>query len=56
MPPGIFECECGFVLPSNWVNGQLVPDESTESMFSGKYNDHVSKSAGDENKDEGTQP
>lgn len=26
MPRGLLECECGFVLPSNWVNGQLLPE------------------------------
>lgn len=25
-----FYCECGWVLPRNWVNGQLVPDENGE--------------------------
>lgn len=28
MPSGVFECKCGFVLPTNWVNGQLALEES----------------------------
>jgi DNA-directed RNA polymerase subunit RPC12/RpoP len=25
-----WNCDCGFELPRNWVNGQLVPDENGE--------------------------
>lgn len=27
---GQYRCECGFELPTNWVNGQLVVDEEDE--------------------------
>jgi len=30
MVPPNYECKCGFVLPKNWVNGQLTLDESQD--------------------------
>jgi len=27
---GAYRCECGFELPTNWVNGQLVVEDDNE--------------------------